>query len=316
MSTISAINVDNVLQETCKGTQTCKHYAYMLRLLEKRMGKPLNEVLTTPYKSINTINETFQELQTRKSFFSAVCAMMRHQQFDDYKYKDAWCNQSKKVNDALRERYEDGKATSRQEETYVPWSQIVAAYDVQRRDPMFPTKEQLLLAMYVLEPPKRLDYGNVKIVDTFDDASGGNTLVLPVHSDALAVLVLREYKTSKKYGTQTFTLNKELTQVIRMSLSKQPRSHLFMNNTNKLPMTDQAYAKFVSRALTKMIGPGVTVNTLRHSIIKHVYGNPKTTHKERVELSRRMCHSIGMQSAYAYDLEQHDDDGDIEVQKI
>ena len=68
-------------------------------------------------------------------------------------------------------------------------------------------------------------------------------------------------------------------------------------------MTDAAYAKFTGRTLEKYIGKGVTVNTLRHSIIKHIYENPKTTHKDRVELSKRMCHSIEMQSGYSYDLD-------------
>lgn len=303
--------METLLHDICQTSSTCRHYAYMLDLLEKRMNKQLVDILATPHKSIHAINKSFPEIQTRKAFYAAICAITKHSSYNNYPHRDLWCQQAKLINEAVRERYESGNATNKQQDTFVPWSSVMTAFEEVKKLPEFPTKDHLLLAMYILEIPKRLDYGNVTIVATdelqhaMELYPSGNIIWIPNHKNhkSEAVLVLREYKTSKKYGTMEFKLSMELTRLIRISIHKDPRSHLFMSRGNREPMSDNVFAKFASRALSRWIEPGVTVNTLRHSIIKHVYENPSTTHKQRVELSRRMCHSIDMQSAYAYNVD-------------
>jgi len=289
---------------------TIKHYAYMIELLQKKLGKDIAAILETPFKSIHSIHKEFGQLQTRKAVFSAVCSLLKQDAYVNYRHKDQWCAQSKLANEAVRARYEEGKATEKQEATYVPWSTIQACFAKAKNDRNFPTKEHLLLAMYVLEPPKRLDYGNVEIIHQQGNhkkvPDGKNAIVLneQPNKKTSATLYLREYKTSKKYGELIFDLHQDLADIILQSLKKQHRTHLFMKSgAHPAPYDDKAFAKFASRALSALVHKGVTVNTLRHSMIKHVYENPKTTHKERAELSRRMCHSIDMQSAYAYEVD-------------
>lgn len=316
-STSTKMNVQHSNSETTK-----KHYAYMLELVQKRLKKDISAILAAPFKSIHTINKEFTQLQTRKAVFSAICSLLRQEQYVDYKHTEKWCAQAKLANEAVRARYEEGKATEKQEATYVPWTTIQAAFEKTRTDPNFPTKEHLLLAMYVLEPPKRLDYGNVEIITqkqgkqlpkSIKIPDGKNVIILKEQQNtASATLYLREYKTSKKYGDLVFELSDDLAHIIQQSLAKQPRTHLFMksgtppqpyDDITSAGKPDKSFAKFASRALSTLVQKGVTVNTLRHSMIKHVYENPKTTHKERTELSRRMCHSIDMQSAYAYEVD-------------
>ena len=282
---------------------TARHYAYMLGLLQKRLGTDIQTMLDRPQKYVHAINVNFPELQTRKSFFSAVCALLKHPNYRDYLHTGVWCHHAQRVNEAVRDRYDSGKATKKQDMTYVPWTDILKSFDKVRKNQDFPNKEHLLLAMYILEPPKRLDYASVRIVTNLSEIKDGeNGMTVPANASDPCILHMRSYKTHKKYGDLDFDLSNELSSIIRASLQKEPRTHLFMTDGNRSPYKDNSFAKLASRTFAFYIRPGVTVNTLRHSMIKHVYENPRTTHKERIELSRRMCHGIDMQSAYAFEL--------------
>lgn len=281
---------------------TKKQYAYMLQLLQKKMGKPIEDIIKSPHKSIHYIKTTHPSLQTQKAFLAAVCAHLK-QSSNSTEAAATWCKESAKTNQKVREYYEEGKASTHQEEAYIPWQHVLQVHkDLSKTH--YASKDHLLLAMYVLEPPKRQDYGAVKIVSDDDHVQQTDTTqnYLVVSKDkSAATLILNSYKTAKKYGKLEFQLHPNLVKIIVTSLRVHPRDFLFVDSKNR-PYNDTSFAKLTSRIFNKLFKKNVTVNTLRHSIIKYYYNNPKTTHKERVELCKRMCHSIDMQSSYAYDL--------------
>lgn len=284
-----------------------KQYAYMISLLEKKLETPIEDIITRPQKYIHLIQKQHPELQTQKAFLCAVCHLLKQEEYAQrYTTQSSqWCIHAAKVNEQLRERYENGDASARQQESYIPWISIQEKLSTLSKT-TYAQKDHLFLAMYVLEPPKRQDYGDVLIItdDSVPNDKKQNFITLSTSDNKKprAILHMRSYKTEKKYGELIFELDNKLAKIIAASLLLNPRKYLFESKGGK-PYNDKAFAKYTARTLERIFKKGVTVNTLRHSIIKHYYENPHTTHKDRVELSKRMCHSIDMQSAYAYELD-------------
>lgn len=281
-----------------------KLYIYNLEMLEKKMGKGINYILTHPNEVVGFINKTYEELQTRKAFVVACSSLFKHDntlQCKIPKSHEKWVQHTLKANKAVSDRYRMGMATEKQEASYIAWEDVTRRLG-ELRDGEYGSVKHLLLAMYALEPPKRQDYGELRI---YIEGSGkkvvdeGNYLVL--RSGKKALLVMHDYKTAKKYDKKEFELSVELTKLLNHTYRKKPRAFLFMNRDGG-PYGKESFAKFTARVFKGIFGgKNVTVNTLRHSIIKYTLEH-QNKHSDRERLSDRMCHSVGMQSAYHYEL--------------
>lgn len=288
-----------------------QHYTRMINLWTAKLDKPLDHILSHATESINTLFLKIPELQTQKAYISAMMALFKYQpelKRAHQKSHGKWVEYAIKINDQVAERYANGAATQRQEQAYIPWQEVLRKLD-ELSTTEYASKRHLLLAMYVLEEPKRQDYGNVQFIM---DSSPLSTPTIPptqncirLTKDGRGTLVLANYKTQKKYGTLEFLLKPELMRIILTNLRAHPRKYLFESQKNT-PYSDDAFIKFTSRTLHSLFAPKpVTVTTLRHSLIKYMY-EKGMTHKEREELSKRMCHGIAMQSAYSFEFTDHD----------
>jgi hypothetical protein len=275
-------------------------YIYNLEMLEKKMGKGINYILTHPNEVVGFINRTYDELQTRKAFVVACSSLFKHDntlQCRIPRSHEKWVQHTLRANKEVSDRYKMGMATEKQEASYIAWEEVMRKLG----ELEYGSVQHLLLAMYVLEPPKRQDYGALKV---YIEGRGevrdvGNYLVL--RSGKKALLVMNEYKTAKKYDKKEFELSVELTKLVNHSIRTRPREYLFVNREGRA-FSKESFAKFTGRVFKGIFGGrNVTVNTLRHSIIKYTLEH-QNKHSDRERLSDRMCHSVGMQSAYHYEL--------------
>lgn len=136
--------------------------------------------------------------------------------------------------------------------------------------------ESLYIAFY-REVPMRLDYKDIKVFGSNNQVTQGQKKYVVYQSKKF---VAEEYnKTSKKYGEAEYKLSPELIQKIKDSLKKQPREQLFVfANANP--------SKAIS-GLLRGAGLNMTLNTLRHSV-----SNVAQTPQDKVQLARKMKHSI------------------------
>lgn len=285
-----------------------QHYTRMIHRWTSILNNDIHHILATPDDSVAKIFAKYPEIQTRKAFISAIIAMFKYN--PQYKKSHAashakWVEYAVGINDQVAERYANGSATHRQENAYITWNEVLKKLDFLAKTE-YASSRHLLLAMYVLEEPKRQDYGNVQFIinDTGRTRPPSQNLIV-LSKDGRGTLVLVNYKTQKKYGTLEFSLKPELMRIILTNLRTHPRKYLFESSDSK-PYTDDAFIKFTSRTLQSLFAPKpVTVTTLRHSLIKYMY-EKGMTHKEREDLSKRMCHGIAMQSAYSFEFKSQD----------
>lgn len=307
-------------KDTGLSDASIKQYTSKVSSLMGLCGWSVDYIVEHPDEVVKCIEGHYSELQTQKAYIAAVRSVIKHCRDGgrgmDKKILDKWYEHGKRVNDLITARYEEGMATDKQKESFVKWEDVVGAYKKLGRKE-WGSKRHLLLAMYVLEEPKRQDYGMVRIFKGWGavgkDKDRGNYLVIECGGGGSGsgsvgdggvkmTLVLNEYKTAKVYDKMERVLRKELIKVIRDSLKKEPREYLFVDRTGKPYVNDNSFIKFSNRVLEEVFdGKPVTVSTLRHSFIEYMY-RMGTTHKQRVEMSKSMGHSITMQSQYAFEI--------------
>jgi hypothetical protein len=294
-------DLNNIYENVNLSEKTKSQYIKLLNLWKTNLGKSLENIIKTPSKSSQVIYSKYPELQTRKAYISAIISLFNAIPELKVQYEVShkkWIKMAVQINQDVKNRYSEGFATARQTSTYIPWTNVVEKYkELAKLE--YGSKKHLLLAMYVLEAPKRQDYGNVQFIMSGKPVIDGQNYIV-ISKDGSGKLILSKYKTEKHYGTLEFELSNELMHVILTSIKDMPRKYLFETRQGT-PYSDDAYIKFTSRVFEDILGKGVTVTTLRHSKIKYEYENGMT-HKQREDLSKRMCHSIGMQSSYSFEI--------------
>lgn len=157
--------------------------------------------------------------------------------------------------------------------------------------------QHLLLVMNIHEPPKRRDLSGLplqKADGSFycDEAKAayhdtGNCLRESTSGEFL--LVLKTYKTSKKYGAKEFELSQRLNNYIKRSIELVPRGFLLSRlGTTTEAMSDNYLTKFVG-SITFSKGKRLNQNHLRHLFISEHFKDDHSI-TQRKELADRMLH--------------------------
>ncbi len=188
----------------------------------------------------------------------------------------------------------DGVMSADTAARYVCWSaiRVAARKSAVKHATLQESMDACLLALVTELPPKRADFGDLRV--TARDAGKGNRLVLPPGSGA-ATLVLSEYKTAKSFGVLREKCSARLTAVLRASLRKHPRSHVFVGASGG-PLAPSTFGKYVQEAMTRAVGKPVGPTLLRHIYISDVVAKaPEATRKA---IAASMLHSVQEQARY------------------
>jgi len=154
---------------------------------------------------------------------------------------------------------------------------------------------KLLLSMYTLIPPVRIDYYATQIIKSGEVPTTDNYIVL---KNDEAELVIRKYKTSKKHGEIRHPkLPNELYNIIIQSLEKHPRKYLFENNGKAF--TPNGFCKWSSSTLEKLFGVQLTLTMIRHIYISSLPLSTMTI-EEKIQFGKLMGHTIGVQAEYEW----------------
>lgn len=159
--------------------------------------------------------------------------------------------------------------------------------------------ERLLLKMYTLMPPVRIDYWHCRLYEEGEEEKEeGNN----IRRGENYILTLKHYKTDKKYGTLVLQLPKELEEEIKMSEKKGRRSYLFETQEGREYKNKKQFVEWATRKLRKITGnKNITLTMLRHIYIsrRDLKLESKSGSEQR-EISSKMCHSISQQRKYSW----------------
>ncbi len=152
----------------------------------------------------------------------------------------------------------------------------------------------LALACYVLTPPIRGEWGNMKIV-TMDQEHNDKSQNYLVHFEDHYLMLINKDKVSAKNGSDVLTIFPELKAAIDMSLVLWPRKYVIPCRTDP----DQPhtwFCTFLRTIINPLTGKCMNqgVNLLRSSYITHHHALPGVDVNVKKRLAKYMRHSWQM----------------------
>lgn len=270
-------------------------YLQRLKTLVQENKKDIYYIVTHPDEFTKWIADNYESDQTRKSYYSAILALFRHNEGLKEQEKEnysKWYTAFNAVHNKIEERYKRNEPTKRQQDAYVPFADVIKARDSLEKG----TNERLLFSMYTYLPPLRADFNDVIIYKSrVPEKPQQNYIVLKQNS---GTLVLKEFKTTGKLHAIEKDLPKELIDEIQESLKVAPREWLFVDRDNK-PFSAKSFTQWANRILARVLGKRTTISMLRHSFISSLDFN-KLSVVEKERIAKDMAHTVGMQDKYRF----------------
>lgn len=269
---------------------TKKDYEVRLKKFIEKTNENISTIIKNPVKYIEWVNEHIYELQTQKSYIVSVIALFKYNTSLKKRLKteyEIWSNELIRINKLIEEKYKSNKPTTRQQEGYIPFEDIVKKRDELEKG----TKERLLLSMYTYIEPLRNDFNAIYLYDTEPvNPDKNNYIVLSTGN-----MVITEHKMGKKIKYERI-LPKELMAEIENSLEINKRGWLFQDRAGK-EYNSNSFNRWINRELEKLFEKKITINMIRHSYINSLDMN-KLSIKEKEIIAGNMAHTTGHQDKY------------------
>lgn len=287
--------LDADLSQTTKD-QYMRNLSVLQKLSDRR---PLEDLIKYPRAAYARIESAYSNNQTKKAMVSAIKGLFKHVAGLKETYPaalDEWNVKFKALDKLIFDQVASAQPSDRERENWVPWSDVVAK-ERELAQTRYASSEHLMLAMYTLIEPLRADFGVLKIVEKMPPATEGTGNYLVMQSNGTGHLVLNSYKTSKKYGRFEREIPDALMNVVRASLSSQPRAYLFVDEHDKPYIKKNSYIRYANRIFAKIFGKNFTIRLLRHAFVSNLNFNASTP-ATLIGHSKMMLHSVGMQQMY------------------
>jgi hypothetical protein len=206
------------------------------------------------------------------------------------KWVNALQGTSKKYNERI-DRNEESEKERESRTTLTEWHE---ALDREMKDDPL-SLETLLIAFHALvHPPLRGgDLSRVHIGFT----ESGNCIYRNPQNDHESILLIRDHKTSKHYGTLERVLRGEIVKILRENVNENlPRDWLFVTQSGA-PYSSDGFARWKASVFHDVFGRNVTTNSLRHAYISQMDRQNQTVQEAR-DVAHAMGHNLQMQRQY------------------
>jgi integrase len=233
-----------------------------------------------------------------KTFYiSLVCKLKSIWLMDDPVMVDAYKIYKHKMdalNAKIQDKSKDQELSEAEKLKYMEWPQILetvekirlAVHDVDS------FQDYLIICLYTMMPPVRLDFAEMRIVQEEPAEHGANYLVLADKP----YFLLTDYKTYHHYGAQRVPLPPALLDVVQEWFALADPEYLLLG-ANGLPMKEWELGQTIIKVFEKYSGKSVGVNILRHSYASWMRKG-ELSFKASQELAQSMGHSQTMSALY------------------
>lgn len=284
--------------------------AYLISLRKMNDNKALeNLTFLKDYDKIIEFLEKFK-LPTKRNYISAILVVLRaynKRSYDEVlqKYRDYLTALNEQYNNEVythkknltqKENWTDLKSLKKGLRLY---QNKIRDLDLFKKDKLNSKQlniiqQYLVVALYTLQPPVRLNYSDMKIIKNEDEIKEGKNYLLN-KSRNKKQFIFQDYKTSKKHGKITQPINKELNTIINKWL-KVNKTDNFLIDQKGNSMNANQLGKFITKAFD-FTGKKITLNLLRHIYISENIDLEAI--KKGQQLAKDMHHSTGVQEMYA-----------------
>lgn len=291
--------------------KTLRHYQFCIGIWKKRIGD-VGELTTVcleqPASVLSVLDQMEYQLSSKISMISALLWHLRTtggkavDEFRLYPYikrRDYLQNAL-----ALEVHDREGGLSKKEESNYLSWKEILDVY-VKMTDRITARggvsgvgigelQDFVIVALYVLQPPIRADYGNMRVFLEAGDVPGDfrdNYFVL--YPDAK--FVLWRYKNAGRGGlakvAQEHQVEGELLDVLTDWLGRNACEWLLISRKGGCwgAMSENALSSRVRSIFHRWTGRTASINTLRHAYVTFVREEGAAADEKR-DVARKMMH--------------------------
>ena len=304
------INFEELIRKDRPDIKDNSLRSYLITLRKLNNNQALSDLkFLKDYDEILKILEPLA-LTTKRNYLSSILVVLRAYKKKSY---DGVLEQYKKLLATLNEEYtnkiDSHEKSEKQEKNWVKLDDLkkgLKIYQKEIKDREIKDKENLnkkdmnllkkylIVALYTLQPPVRLNYSNMKIINSEKDIEPNKNYLL-VKGRNKKILIFQQYKTAKTNGRVDKPINKELNSILNLYLKYHKSKYLILDAKGN-PITANGLGKLITSSFD-FTGKKVTLNLLRH-----VYISSKIdlhAIKASKKMANDMMHSIGMQEDYA-----------------
>jgi len=265
------------------------------RLRNELKGDDGLDFLLNTQPVIDWIETTDYAHNTKKMYYIAIVAILKR---DELLYKEplvVYRDKMSEYNDKQTEIYNKQQLSENELPKYLDWASVLAVRDTiyDSIEDVFDFQDYLIVCLYTMIAPMRLDYADMRVLKSEPDTISGNYLI----NSEKPYFIFSEYKTAKKYGVVRMPLPKPLVAVISEWLGYLVDSEYLLINRDLQPMSAPSLGGKIISIFEKFCQKKVGVAILRHSFISHKTKGQKSIKKSQ-ELASSMCHSVGVQQIY------------------
>jgi len=162
------------------------------------------------------------------------------------------------------------------------------------------TQENMLIHLYTMIAPSRLDFHNLLIVKPDQQVKEQKQNYIQLLTKKKAKLVLQEYKTSATYGANEIDLPLKLVSFLNEYVTDHPENiYLFEKQTggHKPFASPETFARYLKDIFFKLTGKNISVDLLRHSFITD-FRSGDISLKAKEKVAKQMGNSVATQEDY------------------
>ncbi len=158
-------------------------------------------------------------------------------------------------------------------------------------------QKYVVASLYLLHPPRRNSYANMKVVDNsafnkIPQAEKDNNNYLVVASRNRKFFSFGDYKTKKVMGVQKIPVERELNTVLNLWLKVNKTENLLLDSKGN-KMTANGLTKFLYKVF-EPTGKKISSSMIRHIFLTDKYGG-ESAYKEKKDDADKMAHSVDTQ---------------------
>ena len=188
--------------------------------------------------------------------------------------------------------------SKKEEEKFVEWPKILEVVDKIKDDvsDYITHTNYVIVCLYTMFPPRRLEYGDMKVVQKLPKDFLLDELVDNLFVVESSEFIFGNYKTKKSYGVQQFKLPESLAGVLKDYIKKWNPEYL-LTNADKGPMGEHTLGVRIGRIFERYTKKTVGVSVLRHSYITFLRKDEKPLDEQK-DMASKMGHSVMMSMEY------------------
>ena len=267
-------------------------YTRMINILRKAFGLPEDDIefLKDSHKVIEWIESSKYATNSKKAIYIAIVGTLKSQEgFQLTHYR----NQMDKYNKEVVANYETQTLSALEETKYMLWNEVLETAEKTRVavEDVWTLQEYLIICLYTMIPPVRLDYGNMLILKEEPAHITGNYLILGKNP----YFLFSDYKTFKVYGVMRITIPNKLFDIINLILPY--TNQYLLEDRSGNPLGAVALGQLIISIFQRHAKKKVGVSMLRHSYISYVRSQELPIKKSDA-LAHQMMHSPKMSMIY------------------